>query len=147
MVLVDYQRLRADFEDAVTIGNSDAIDEVRNSSRWTIFKWHYEYARFLLLDDRAEGHDAMWRLGSQVVPRFPFGRGLARYSYVAVMANKSSDAKAALRVMYRMKPDLFEFYKKQNEEYCSIQAQPVVAYCDLARLALQVKVEDENSKN
>ncbi|WP_082360543.1 PglL family O-oligosaccharyltransferase [Paracidovorax avenae] len=147
MVLLDYQKLRTDFEDAVTIGNSDAIDRMRISSRRTIFDWHYEYARFLLLDENAVGDDFMWSLGRRVVPRFPFGRGLARYAYFSFLANKPGDAKTALSVMYRMKPDLFEFYKQQNQEYCKIQVQPVMAYCGLASLAQEITVEKNRVEN
>ncbi len=147
VLLLDYQKLRADFEDAVTIGNSDAIDRIRISSRRTIFDWHYEYARFLLLDEKAVGRDFMWRLGKRVVPRFPFGRGLARHAYFSILVDKPGDAKTALRVMYRMKPDLFEFYKQQNQEYCRIQVHPVVAYCGLASLALEITAERSRVEN
>ena len=140
--LVDYIDLQENYEDGITIGNSNAVKKVASQNRTSLFQWHYDYGRFLTMELEENNSELIMDLARKSVQRFPFIRGVARYSYVAAATNHMQEADSALRVLYNMYPVAFETFLKQNHALCIDDATTQRAHCILEGLAGEIKITD-----
>lgn len=141
VIYLDYIKVREYFEDAVTIGNPAKIDELKKYDRPSWLAWHLAYAKFLFLSDQDVSLENIWKAGSETVPRFPFSKGLMRFSYISAATGHIDDAKMAMLVMYRMRPMAFQAFKSEVFEACPLENNAETPYCHLRAVINQLSVE------
>lgn len=140
--LVDFLDLQDNYENGITIGNSEAIKKISNQDRFSLFQWHYDYGRFLTTELDGKNSEEIMSLGRKSVQRFPFIRGLARYAYVSATTKHINEAEGSLKVLHQMYPKAFEVFLKQNNALCAHDAALNEVHCTLEDLAKSIQSAD-----
>lgn len=145
--LIDFLDLQDNYENGITIGNSETIEKIKNQSRFSLFQWHYQYGKFLTTELNEKNGEELMDLGRKAVKRFPFVRGLARYAYISTVTNHTEEAEASLNVFYWMYPEAFVSFLDQNKVLCAENKNIYETYCALSTLAEKIKFNKPNYRN
>ena len=138
---LDYMKVREFFEDAVTIRNSQAIENLRAYEQPSWLSWHIRYAQFLFMDESKVSPEHMWATGRAVVPRFPFSMGLMRFARVSASTNHMDDARKAMTVLYQMKPRAYQAFKAEIFDGCQPDHPQAMSYCPLKEMVDEIPQE------
>jgi hypothetical protein len=140
-IYLDYSKIREFFEDAVTIGNASAIEDLQKYNRPSWLAWHLNYAKFLFMSERDNSLENIWAAGRDTAPRFPFSKGLMRFAYVSASTDHLGDAQQALTVMYRMRPMAYKAFKAEINDACPNAEQMDTPYCKLKIISDQLSIK------
>lgn len=140
-IYIDYSKIREFFENAVTIGNTSAIEELRRYNHPSWLAWHLNYAKFLFASEKENSLEELWIAGRETAPRFPFSKGLMRFAYVSASTDHLDDAQKALAVMYRMRPMAYKAFKAEINDACPNESQVDAPYCKLKKMSNQLSIE------
>ena len=140
-IYIDYSKIREFFENAVTIGNTSAIEELQQYNKPSWLSWHLNYAKFLFMSEEENSLEKIWIAGRETAPRFPFSKGLMRFAYVSASTDHLGAAQKALAVMYRMRPMAYKAFKVEINEACPNESQMDTPYCKLKQISNQLSME------